>query len=102
MKKSVLWMVVIVIVLVAAYQLWKMGSTSFYEVPETRVVTVDPMTERVINTGRVVGFQEDNDSHAWLGIPYAKAPVGELRWKAPLPAEVCKPATKAKSTEAHR
>eukprot|EP01048_Picozoa_sp_COSAG05_P035576 COSAG05_NODE_15543_length_367_cov_0.626866_1_plen_104_part_01 len=28
-----------------------------------------------------------NGSRAFLGIPYAKAPVGRLRWSAPVPAD---------------
>jgi len=37
--------------------------------------------------GDVVGFVSPYGSHAWRGIPYARPPVGELRWRAPLPAE---------------
>lgn len=33
--------------------------------------------------GEVVGFQGLYNSHAWLGIPFAKPPVGRLRWRAP-------------------
>ena len=43
-------------------------------------------TVRQTTSGEVIGFAEDNGSHAWLGIPYAEAPLGELRWKAPQPA----------------
>ncbi|MEA3224288.1 MAG: carboxylesterase family protein [Thermodesulfobacteriota bacterium] len=33
--------------------------------------------------GEVEGIEADANTWAWLGIPYAKPPVGELRWKAP-------------------
>ena len=33
--------------------------------------------------GPVQGFTDTNDSWVWKAIPYAKPPVGELRWKAP-------------------
>ncbi len=38
---------------------------------------------RLTNKGLVRGVEWDADTNAWLGIPYAAAPVGDLRWKAP-------------------
>jgi len=35
------------------------------------------------NFGLVQGIERNPETYAWLGIPYAKAPVGDLRWKAP-------------------
>lgn len=37
------------------------------------------------SAGSVVGFDNDYNTFAWQGIPYAQAPVGELRWRAPRP-----------------
>ena len=45
----------------------------------------DPDSLRSIAQGTLVGFTEHRGMHAWLGIPYAEAPVGELRWRAPQP-----------------
>ena len=47
-----------------------------------QVVIADVASERLTRLGPVVGFAVDG-SHAWLGIPYAGPPVGELRWRAP-------------------
>ncbi|MDB5858499.1 MAG: carboxylesterase [Ramlibacter sp.] len=41
----------------------------------------DP-TERSTSLGTVVGVQASG-AYAWKGIPFAKPPVGALRWKAP-------------------
>jgi len=39
-------------------------------------------------SGLVKGLSEkETNTCSWRGIPYAAAPVGELRWKAPAPAE---------------
>ena len=51
------------------------------------VRVASPETERQISQGTVTGFEGDYNNHAWYGIPFAKAPVGELRWKAPVAAE---------------
>ncbi|MFI5396931.1 MAG: carboxylesterase/lipase family protein [Candidatus Binatia bacterium] len=48
----------------------------------------DPTSRRVTRSGEVLGFQGRYGSHAWLGIPYAKPPVGVLRWRAPQPPDV--------------
>ena len=49
--------------------------------------TPDPASRRVTGSGAIVGFQERYGSHAWRGIPFAKPPVGPLRWRAPQPPE---------------
>lgn len=46
----------------------------------------DPSSERQTKQGSVVGFADSYNTQAWLGIPYAEAPVGALRWRAPQPA----------------
>jgi para-nitrobenzyl esterase len=43
-------------------------------------------TLRETTRGPVVGFSDDYDTHAWLGIPYAASTAGEQRWRAPQPA----------------
>lgn len=49
-------------------------------------VTVDPTLIQTAN-GQVQGYMDAERSlYIWLGIPYGEAPVGELRWKAPVPA----------------
>ena len=47
-------------------------------------VTPDLMVET--REGPVLGKAEDGVKH-WLGLPFAAPPVGELRFKAPQPAE---------------
>lgn len=41
--------------------------------------------QRETQYGPVVGVDDSarNGTYAWKGVPFAKAPVGELRWKAP-------------------
>lgn len=46
----------------------------------------DPATRRSLDTGDVQGYSNPFGGHTWLGIPFAAAPVGERRWRAPAPA----------------
>ncbi|MFC1889980.1 carboxylesterase/lipase family protein, partial [Thermodesulfobacteriota bacterium] len=43
--------------------------------------TGDPTT--LTRYGTVRGFEDESDTWAWKGIPYARPPVDGLRWKAP-------------------
>jgi para-nitrobenzyl esterase len=49
--------------------------------------TADAASKRVVNTGEVVGSVGAYDNHVWRGLPFAKAPTGDLRWSAPRPPE---------------
>lgn len=51
---------------------------------------VEPLeeTRRQISQGELVGFETAQGAHAWLAVPYAAPPVGDLRWRAPRPAEM--------------
>lgn len=55
--------------------------------PEPIVRTAIPEALRHTITGPVIGFADEQDTLGWLGIPFAAAPVDELRWAAPRLAE---------------
>jgi para-nitrobenzyl esterase len=44
---------------------------------------------RIVDTadGRLSGFEADDNTWQFLGIPYAQPPLGHLRWRAPQPLE---------------
>jgi len=45
-----------------------------------------PVTERATSFGRIQGVDNSATSgtYAWKGVPFAKAPIAALRWKAPV------------------
>ena len=43
----------------------------------------DESTRIKLDKGELVGFHASNGAKTWLGIPFAKPPVGDLRWRAP-------------------
>ena len=45
----------------------------------------DAATALVLEQGALVGSVEPNGARAWRGLPFAAAPVGDLRWRAPRP-----------------
>ncbi len=49
--------------------------------------TPDPATRVSLDNGDLIGFSHRDDTYAWLGIPYAEPPLGELRWRAPRPPD---------------
>ncbi len=65
-------------------------SLKAYALPNNEVIesVTSETNELVKNTkyGSVVGTTS-NASNVWYSIPYASAPVGELRWKAPVDPE---------------
>jgi para-nitrobenzyl esterase len=40
-------------------------------------------TVRTTNAGPVIGSSDAENTYAWLGIPFAAPPLGDLRWRAP-------------------
>ena len=45
--------------------------------------TIDKDSLRDTQEGAVIGMEGENNTFVWKGIPFAKPPIGELRWKAP-------------------
>lgn len=58
-----------------------------------------PAMQRATSLGPVIGNDDSasTGTHSWKGIPYAKPPVGALRWMPPVDPE---PWTAAKTTQA--
>jgi para-nitrobenzyl esterase len=52
---------------------------------DNAIASVDNASQSTITTayGKVAGADSALDCWAWKGIPFAKPPVGNLRWKAP-------------------
>jgi len=46
-----------------------------------------PAAPRICIEGGCLRAEQDGESWAFRGIPYARPPVGELRWRPPLPVE---------------
>lgn len=65
------------------FVIFLLGLTACEEPDRDLAVTPTDPTHRLIRQGSVEGVVQENGSYAWLGIPYARPPVGELRWRPP-------------------
>jgi len=54
--------------------------------PEAMPHLADAASKRSLPAGEVVGYTGTYGSHVWEGLPFAEAPVGDLRFRSPLPA----------------
>jgi len=93
-KKILISLLVLIIVLglsgFAYFQLNKspqIFEKSIAGIYHTEPRLVDERTRVTIDTGELIGFADNYDTFAWLGIPYVEPPVGDLRWRAPQPAK---------------
>lgn len=62
-----------------------MGACSSRSPEPVPVQAAQPETLRQIDSGELVGIRGRYESHAWLGVPFARPPEGDLRWRAPQP-----------------
>jgi para-nitrobenzyl esterase len=78
MKKTAITLIVIGLLVV-------IGANLFVDTPPEPVPPPqrDDTTIRRTTTGEVVGFRDRFGARAWQGIPFAAAPVGDNRWRAP-------------------
>ena len=47
----------------------------------------DPLTKRMTKYGEVIGYTDAKGTNIWQGIPFAKPPIGDLRWRAPVASD---------------
>ena len=80
MRKRLVLLLLVVAAAIAAY-FWP---APFHE-PELR--SSESATVRDTQAGQVIGSSDAAATYAWLGIPFAAPPVGDLRWRAPRPVE---------------
>lgn len=79
MRKVLIVLALGVVAGLVAFGVVRARSAQHAEPPHTPATD----TRRPTAQGDVVGFHGANGGHAWLGIPYAQPPLGDLRWTAP-------------------
>ena len=80
MRKAAIILIVVAVAVIAG------GILYIRSLPEPEMPAVrDDTTLRNTEGGEVAGFIDTYGARAWLGIPFAEPPAGELRWRAPRP-----------------
>ncbi len=51
--------------------------------PKAPQPSAEARTIRQLPEGELIGFIAPSGAQVWRGLPYAAAPTGELRWRAP-------------------
>jgi para-nitrobenzyl esterase len=74
---------VVLLIGIGTSALWEFAGPA--DAPPVRIADVS--SERLLALGSAVGFAGAHDTHAWLGLPYARPPVDGRRWRAPQPPE---------------
>jgi para-nitrobenzyl esterase len=57
------------------------------DAPAAAPAVPDEATVRVVAGGEIIGLTTEAGAHSWRALPFAAAPVGDLRWRAPRPAQ---------------
>lgn len=85
MKRALKIFLLLVLVLVVSIAILLAGLYIYVKEEVRTPGEASSATLRNISQGALIGFETDNGTHAWLGIPYAQPPLAALRWKAPRP-----------------
>ena len=81
MSKKIIASVAVIAIIFIGFRSWQ--ATTHDEV--TISPEAEPSSLRQLVEGQVIGYNDQHSTHAWRGIAFAQAPVGNKRWQQPQP-----------------